>query len=151
MQKTPTDKLCIELSTRLFLPPSRNCSGVWFSHLDARCSAVIFAEREDSNTQGLYYSITWITATIGRTLRVIKTTPWLDRRQWLLAKFLFQTPRARSSMRPATSDLALYMKNIHYNMACMLGTYVDDSIATGPPTFDSETRVTEKKFEYRSR
>lgn len=55
------------------------------------------------------------------------------------------------SMRPTASDLALYTKSVRDGLACLVGTYVDDTIATGPIEFDGESRLTERRFESRNR
>lgn len=55
------------------------------------------------------------------------------------------------SMRPTAGDLALYTKTVHDGLACLLGTYVDDTIATGPASFDEDSRLTERKFESKRR
>lgn len=34
-------------------------------------------------------------------------------------------------MRPTTADIALFTKNIHNVLACLVGTYVDYTIVTG--------------------
>lgn len=39
-------------------------------------------------------------------------------------------------MRPITGDLALYTKIIQDGLSCFLGTYVDDTISTGPTVLD---------------
>lgn len=50
-------------------------------------------------------------------------------------------------MRPTAGYLALYTNFIGEGIAGIIGAYVDDNIATGPPHFDCESKATEKKFE----
>lgn len=55
------------------------------------------------------------------------------------------------TMKPTSGDLEMFTKIVRDNLACMVGVYVDDTISTGPPEFEEESRATERKLESKGR
>lgn len=54
-------------------------------------------------------------------------------------------------MTPLTSELACFIKIVQSNITRIIGTYVDDTTATGDISFGEEIKLTERTLEPKKR
>lgn len=119
----------------------RPCRSFKLSSLKSAHGEILPSKCAEAETEGVSETAERVSAWLRRTPGALETVVRSNGRGLLLARCMFAALQRRSVNEAYFRDLVMFTKIIQDNLACMVGVYVDDTILTGPPIFEEESRA----------